>query len=111
MDEQHPVTVICRYVVKPGKEEPMEQLLRRHWPALHDAGLVTDAPAKVYRAVPSGKSDGEHDAPRTYVEVFEWKDAAAPGAAHQTPAIMAVWEPMGALCEQMEFPHYEPLDS
>lgn len=103
-----PQTVICRYRVKPGRERELEALLARHWPTLHAAGLVTDEPAVVYRAI---ASEGDrHAAPGTYVEVFSWRDAAAPGLAHELPAVMAVWEPMGAACEAMDFPHFERLD-
>ena len=34
----------------------------------------------------------------------------APGLAHQLPDVMAVWEPMGAICEEMDFPGFELLD-
>ena len=57
----------------------------------------------------SPKPGGRHGAERTYVEVFEWISADAPNTAHQTPDVMKVWEPMGACCEEMDFPHFEPL--
>ena len=110
MPKQQPLTNICRYKVKPGKEAEMEKLLARHWPALHAAGLVTDEKARVYRGLPSGKPDGEHGAEGVYVEVMVWKDVSSPSLAHQTPSVMAVWEPMGAICEEMDFPAFEPLD-
>jgi hypothetical protein len=110
MANEKPVINICTYKVKPGKQAEMERLLERHWPTLHRAGLVTDERAQVYRSVRSQKSGGEHDVERTYVEVFSWKSAEGPGLAHQTPAVMAVWEPMGALCEEMHFPAFELLD-
>ncbi|MEM6989814.1 MAG: hypothetical protein AAF721_04940 [Myxococcota bacterium] len=109
MADSKPQTVICRYVAKPGKEAELETLLRRHWRALHELGLATDTPAKVYRGLASEKPGGAHGAARTYVEIFEWKSADAPNVAHQTPAVMAVWEPMGALCEDMDFPHFDPV--
>lgn len=109
MDDNSPVTVICRYVVKPGKQAEMEVLLRKHWPALREIGLATDTPAQVFRGLPSAKPGGAHGAERTYVEIFEWSSAQAPQTAHQTPAVMAIWEPMGALCEAMDFPHYESV--
>lgn len=101
---------ICRYKVKPGKEAEMERLLALHWPALHQAGLVTEEPARVYRGLPSGKPNGEHGAERTYVEVMVWKDRKSPQLAHQLPEVMAVWEPMGAICEEMDFPAFDLLD-
>src|ERR1041384_893074 len=105
-----PLINICSYKVKPGKEAEMERLLARHWPALHAAGLATDEPARVYRGLPSGKPGGEHGAERTYVEILIWKDANSPRLAHETPGVMAVWEPMGAICESMDFPSFELLD-
>lgn len=105
-----PLINICRYKVKPGKEAEMEKLLALHWPALHAAGLATDEPAIVYRGLPSGKPRDEHGADRTYVEILVWKDRSGPQVAHQTPEVMAVWEPMGAICESMDFPNFERLE-
>jgi hypothetical protein len=109
MSTQTPLLNICRYKVKPGKEAEMERLLARHWPALHEAGLVTDEPARIYRGLSSGKPDDRHGAAGTYVEIMIWKDRSGPGLAHQTPEVMAVWEPMGAICEEMDFPAFEPF--
>jgi hypothetical protein len=39
-----------------------------------------------------------------------WRDQDSPAIAHQTPEVMAVWEPMGAICEQMDFPVFEPIE-
>lgn len=108
MHEDQPQTVICRYKVKPGKEAEMLELLRKHWPALHSVGLVTSDPPLVYRSIATGKD--HHDAPNTFVEIFSWKSARAPQIAHETPEVMAVWEPMGAICEHMDFPHFERID-
>lgn len=110
MSQDKPQTVICRYKVKPGKEDEMIQLLQKHWPTLHAAGLTTDDAPVVYRSIPDGKPGAEPDAATTFVEIFSWKDGQAAGRAHENPAIMAVWEPMGALCDDMEFPHFERLD-
>jgi hypothetical protein len=65
----------------------------------------------IYRGLPPppGKR-GSHDVgPDVIVEIFTWKDARGPEIAHHTPEVMAVWEPMGALCERMEFPAFEAL--
>ena len=101
---------ICRYKVKPGKQAEMEKLLAKHWPALHAAGLVTDQPAVVYRGLPSGKPGDDHGAERVYVEIMTWRDRKSPQVAHETPGVMAVWEPMGAICEEMDFPSFELLN-
>jgi hypothetical protein len=107
MPTTKPLINICRYKVKPGKEAEMERLLAAHWPALHEAGLVTEEKARVYRGLPSKRPGGEHGAERTYVEIMVWKDEKSPALAHQSPTVMAVWEPMGAICEEMEFPNFE----
>lgn len=104
-----PETVICQYQVKPGHEAEFEALLSKHWPALQSVGLTTDRKPQVFRGRPSEKPDGRHGAGGRYVEIFEWKNAAAPGVAHQTPEVMAVWEPMGAICSDMDFPHFDPI--
>jgi len=110
MPTKKPLINICRYQVKPGKEAEMERLLAIHWPTLHKAGLVTDEKARIYRGLPSPKPGGEHGAERTYIEIMTWVDEKSPDLAHQTPAVMAVWEPMGALCEDMDFPAFETLE-
>jgi hypothetical protein len=101
-------TVICTYRVRPGGEDEFVGLLRRHWPTLHGLGVVTDAPAQVYRSV---------EPPTTFVEVFTWADAGYV-RARSHPDVLAIWEPMEQLCEERdgrpatEFPHFEavPLD-
>jgi hypothetical protein len=96
-------TVMCRYRLKPGAEPEMLRLLARHWPTLHRAGLVTDDPPLVLRSLVA-RHDGD---PAVVIEVFDWRSAASVEAARQSPEVMAIWEPMGALCEAMEFPHFE----
>lgn len=110
MTQSQPVLNICRFKVRPGKQAEMEALLARHWPALHGAGLVTDKPARIYRGLPSAKPGGRHGAEGVYIEIFEWREQGSIDLAHQLPAVMAVWEPMGAICEEMEFPEYEPVE-
>lgn len=110
MSQDKPQTVICRYKVKAGKEEEMIQLLEKHWPTLHAAGLTTNDKPVIYRSIPSGNPDRDHDAQGTFIEIFSWKNGRSAGIAHETPEVMAVWEPMGAICEEMEFPHVERLD-
>ena len=101
-------TVICTYQVIPGKEADFLALLQRHWPTLRRLDAVTAEPARAYR--------GSDDQGRPFfVEIFEWKDARALEVARQHPEVLAIWEPMDALCEpregrrNMEFPHVEPL--
>jgi hypothetical protein len=111
MAKDTPETVICTYRVKPGKEKAFQALLARHWPTLRKLGLVTPQPSQVFRGLPPGpRKDAHAVGPSTFVEVFAWKDAQAVDAAHHSPELMKVWEPMGELCESMDFPHFERLD-
>ena len=107
-------TNICTYRVKAGARNEFVELLRRHWPALHDSGLATDTPAMVFEAVVGGDNT-QNESGTTFVEIFSWSSADAPRIAHETPAVLAIWEPMGGLVEDrdgrpgMEFPNYRPL--
>jgi hypothetical protein len=94
---------VCRFVIHPGKEAEFEALLARHYPTLAELGLVERAPHLCLR----GRTD---DGRTFYVEILPWTDAEAVGRAHEHPAVGALWEPMGALCESMEFPHAAKLD-
>ena len=96
MEKSKPVRMLCTYRIKDGKESDFLRLLEKHWPTLRSAGLATDDPAQVFRSQDkAGKT--------VFVETFSWKDAAAPDVAHQTPEVMSVWEPMGALADEMNF--------
>ena len=101
---------ICQYHVKKGHEAEMEALLAKHWTTLRAAGLASEDPPLIYRGLPSGKPGGDHGAEGVYIEIFSWAEANGPQIAHQTPEVMAVWEPMGAICESMDFPLFEPFD-
>jgi hypothetical protein len=100
---------ICTYRVKPGKEDEFSALLRRHWPALRELGLAEDRPSLTFRG--TDESGGA-----VFTEVLRWKDAEAPQRAHELPAVMAIWEPMGMCCEDrlgrpaMEFPEVTELN-
>jgi len=101
-------TVICHYRVKPGAEQKFVRLLRKHWPTLRRLGAVTAKRSVVYRG-----ADGEGRP--MFWEIFEWRSGAAFEKAHRHPEVLAIWEPMDALCEtrggnpNMEFPHVAPL--
>lgn len=102
MAETGPVRVLCIYRVKSGKEDEFRPLLESHWPALNSVGLVSSERARWYRTK-------DKEARTCFVEIFEWKDENAPRTAHELPEVMAVWEPMGGLTEDMEFLDLEPL--
>jgi hypothetical protein len=39
-----------------------------------------------------------------------WRDDEASNIAHQTPEIMAIWEPMGPLLEELKLTKLEPFE-
>lgn len=91
---------LCKYRLKPGKEPEFVTLLAKHWPTMTRLGLVADQP-------PHLLFRGEDDQGVYYVEIFPWKDPGAVNRAHELPEVAQVWEPMGACCTDMEFPHVE----
>jgi hypothetical protein len=102
MKKSAPVRMLCTYRLKDGSEADFLRLLDSHWPALRDAGLATGEQAQVFQA--------KDKAGRTiFIEMFSWNDPDSPGVAHQTPEVMSVWEPMGALTEEMNFWSIEPV--
>ena len=102
MTEQKPVNVLCIYRIKDGKEAEFRPLLESHWPTLDSIGLVSSEPARWYQ--------GQDKSNQTcFIEIFQWKDEKAPELAHQTPEVLSIWEPMGALVDHMEFIHMDPV--
>jgi hypothetical protein len=108
MASDDPVIVICQYRVRAAKEREFLGLLRRHWPKLHELGVVTEQPPQTFR--------GQDPEGRPFiVEIFSWKSESAFERAHSHPEVLAIWEPMDRLCEardgrpNMEFPHVRPL--
>lgn len=94
--------VLCIYRVKKGEEAAFRRLLEKHWPTLRGVGLATDTPAEVLWCHDKGGQS-------FFAETFSWKDQSSPEVAHKVPEVMAVWEPMGALCNGMEFMETEPV--
>ena len=86
------VYVIAAYRPKKRKEQLLRDVLKDHLPILRKERLVTDRPPYLMRA-----ADG------TFVEVFEWKSAAAIEAAHHSSAVQAMWGRFEEACT------YEPL--
>ena len=84
------------YRPKKGKDEALLALVLKHGPALESTGLIVGPKPVVYTArnIRSGE--------RFFVEMFSWRDEKAAGIAHQTPEVMAVWEPMTPLLEGLE---------
>jgi hypothetical protein len=100
---QAPVTNLVTYVPKKGKEAELLALVRKHEPALRKVGLVTDEPFRLWKAYDIRKQREQ------FIEQFVWKDGNASDVAHQTPEVMAVWEPMGPVLEEMTICEVEPL--
>ena len=103
------ITSLCIYRVKQGSENAFKKLLGKHWPALRRVGLGANVPSTIYQGT-------EGDNEPIFVELLHWKDAEGPNRAHELPEVMAVWEPMGSLCEArgerpaMEFPRVEQIE-
>ena len=95
---------LCRYWVKPGKEDEFRALLAKHWPTFLELDLVSDAvPHLIFRG-----EDEERGI--FFVETFPWKDDEAMKRAHSLPEVASVWEPMGACCSAMEFSDVERVE-
>jgi len=84
--------VIAAYRPKKGKERLLQEVLKDHLPILRKERLVTDRRPYLMRA-----ADG------TFVEVFEWKSAAAIEAAHGNSAVQAMWARFEEACTYETF--------
>lgn len=98
-----PVMNIVTYVPKPGKEAELLALVKKHEPALRNVGLVTERPFSLWKAFDIRKGRV------SFIEQFQWKDGTASDTAHQTPEVMAVWEPMGPVLEELTICEVEPV--
>ena len=101
-----PETVICRFQVRADSEESFRAILSRHWPALHEAGLVTDDPPRHYRGL-------DEQGQPIWIEIFTWVDGSAAHKAHTHPVVGPLWAEMDPCVEdrpgphrKWEFPHY-----
>lgn len=102
MPEQTVPTLVS-YYPKPGHEAALEALVRSHYGVLRRHGLASARPAQVFRA--HDKDTGKAH----FVELFEWVSENASDIAHQTPEVMAVWEPMETHMTNMTIARVEPL--
>jgi hypothetical protein len=95
------------YRPKPGSETTLLALCKQHAPALRASGLIDPAePVQLYRATDLQR----HGQPVPYlVETFAWKTPGAGQVAHQTPEIMAVWEPMTEHLAELTIIMLEPI--
>ena len=91
-----PMTNVCIYRMKEAEETAFLTLLDKHWPTLNKAGLTTNDNPTIHRTF-------DRKGRLCYVEIFTWINAEAANVAHRTPSVMQVWEPMGAILDDMEF--------
>src|SRR5262245_48800770 len=103
VDPAAPVKNLVTYVAKKGAEESLVWLVKKHETALRKIGLVTAEPCKVWKAL--NIRSGEV----SIVEYFEWKDGKSSDVAHQSPEVMAVWEPMGPVLADLRICEVELL--
>ena len=98
-----PVTNLVTYVPKAGKEADLLALVKSHEAALRAADLVTAEPFRIWKAFDIRKQRV------SFVEYFQWKNGSVSDLAHQTPEVMAVWEPMGPILEDLTICEIEAL--
>ena len=84
-------TALCTYLVQPGREDALRDLLGRHWPTLRKYGLVTEDPPLVFF--------GEDYSGPFFVEVITWTEPSAPGRAYWTPEVNEIWTNFYAFTE------------
>jgi hypothetical protein len=92
-----PVNNLVCYYPKKGKEKELLALIEKHWPTLKAIGLATDLPAKIWKA--TDVNTGE----KYFVEFFQWKNSEGADIAHQTPEVLAIWEPMVTVLNMDKF--------
>ena len=90
-----PITMLVSYTPKTGKEDEFLALLEQHWPTLEHLGLVTEMRPRIWRTKDI-RTNQIH-----FVEIFQWKNGEASNVAHQSPEVMAIWEPMEPLLDKM----------
>ena len=90
---RRPVTSVNRYAVIEGRVEEFLEVVDRHCATLRELELITDREVEVFVG-----PERDTGAP-VVVEIFEWADEDATQRAHTHPAVSAVWESMGPLCE------------
>lgn len=101
--------VIVALRPRPKCEARLKELVAEHFGVLRREGLVTDRDPII-----TGAADG------TVIEVFEWKSRQAIDAAHENPAVLALWEKFAEVCDFVPlrevaesgelFSEFEPLN-
>ena len=80
--------VIALFRPMPDKAADLMACMRDHLPVLRAQGLATSRPSTILRA-----ADG------TLLEIFEWVSQEAIDAAHDNPAVLALWQRYAACCD------------
>jgi quinol monooxygenase YgiN len=96
MPRPKPVSMLCTYRPRAGQEEAFLAILRDHWKTLRAAGLAAAERAEIWRA-------SDRKGRTVFVERFSWASAAAADEAHGRTEVMALWDLMERLCEEMDF--------
>lgn len=78
--------VIVAYKPKPGKEEMLQNLMRKHYTVLKEQDLVTERKPVLMECKD-----------KTIIEIFEWKDEAA----HTNTEVTKMWEQYVEACEYL----------
>ncbi|NHC39739.1 hypothetical protein G6549_07140 [Bacillus sp. MM2020_1] len=96
------------YRPHPGKAEELKEVLKVHIPTLRKEELITNRELLSLQA-----EDG------TIIEIAEWRSTEAIEKAHQSAAVMAVWDKISSLAEltslstlaeaQERFPNFKLL--
>src|SRR5262245_2401440 len=102
--KEGPVTMHVTYRAKKGHEEALLGMVVKHWPTLDKLGLVTKEPVRLWRAT-------DKQGRVSFVEIFQWKDGSSSDVAHQTPEVMAMWEPMSAVMDGLDLAQLEPVQN
>ena len=108
LDIAKPVGHYWPEFVQAGKQDEFLGLLAKHWPIMRKLGLAAETEPVTWRGDEEGGG-------ALFAEFFTWADETASERAHELPEVMAIWEPMGALCESrggcppMEFPGVERI--
>lgn len=103
MAADDPVTMLVSYYPKKGREGELLALVQGHYPVLRKVGLASEMKPKIWQA--TDKRSGA----KYFIEMFQWANAEASDLAHQTPEVMAVWEPMGNVLETMTLTAVEEI--
>jgi hypothetical protein len=105
MPQSSPVTMLVIYRPKKGQSAALQAIVEQHGPALAKLGLLKE-PVRVWKAT----DKRGHGATEPYfVELMQWRDGEASNIAHQTPEVMAVWETMGPLMEELTLTELDPI--